>query len=573
VTAGIQPTTPGYSQLSSRLIILALLPTLAWFPPETRGESMAGCAVLVALLALVGWRAGAAQAAIHALLVAATATAAVLASLAFVPAAAVEPVAVGLLAAAAGLAVARSGGGDHVTRVAIAAVAVAAACVALHGLYQKGWGLERLADLVRQEPAFPDREAVLARLGRGRAFASFTTPAALGGYLAMAIPATIGLALCSRGWRRGAWLGAALVGVGAFLAAASATATVALVAAVTLAAALWRKARRSLVVAAAALLLLLVAVAWLRGGRVLDLKDQEGPWRQRAGNLTVAARMATDRPWTGVGPGGFAEVYPAYRRPQDNETRHAHNLPLELLAEWGWPAGTAISLLFFAVFLQPLWRERRDGPSWRRGLAIGLAAFALQNLADFTAFMPSLLWTAAILRGRLCHPVAEGGEPYPGGSGRLLAGCSLATVLLAAGAVAAGGLANNARLSARAAAFAGEPGRGLSHAERAVALAPWNVDAAVLLARMTADVARLEPTAGTTWRLAAERADRAVGLAPVRPAAREARARIRLAAGDVPGAFADLSEAARLYPAHESYAVSRDRLRERLAAVAKGPGP
>jgi hypothetical protein len=534
---------------------------------------MAGCALLVALLALVAWRAGAGQATSHALIVAATAMAAVHASLALVPAAAVEPVAVGLLAAAAGLAAARSGGGDHVTRQAVVVVAVAAALLALHGLYQKGWGLDRLADLVRDDPAFPDREAVLARLGRGRAFGAFTTPAALAGYLALAIPSTIGLGLCSRGWRRGAWLGAALAGAGAFLAAASATATVALVVAVGIAAALWRKARRPLAVGAVALLLVLAAVAWLRGGRVVDLRDQEGPWRQRAGNLAVAARMAAERPWIGVGPGGFAEAYPAYRRPQDNETRHAHNLPLELLAEWGWPTGAAISVLFFAVFLQPLWRERHDGPAWRRGLAIGLGAFAVQNLADFTAFMPSLLWTAAVLRGRLSRPAAGGGGPVAGSSGRLLAGCSLAAVLVAAGAAAAGGLATNARLAARAAAFAGKPERGLMQAERAVALAPWDADAGILVARMTADAALAGPPGGATWRQAVERADRAVALAPVRPSAREVRARVRLAAGDVPGAFADLSEAARLYPAHEDYAAARDRLRERLAAVASVPEP
>ena len=37
------------------LIPLALLPLLAWFPPETRGESMTGCVLLLVLLVLSQW--------------------------------------------------------------------------------------------------------------------------------------------------------------------------------------------------------------------------------------------------------------------------------------------------------------------------------------------------------------------------------------------------------------------------------------------------------------------------------------------------------------------------------------
>jgi hypothetical protein len=547
-----------------------LLPILALFPPETDGWSMAGCASLIALLVLLRWGSDAAHAAPLALLVAAGATTAVLASLALVPAAAVEPVAVGLVAVAAGLAAAWSDGDDRFTRAAVVAVAVAAACVALYALHQKIWGLDRLAELVRQDPLYPDREAVLTRLGRGRVFALFETPAALGGFLAMALPATVGLALSSRGRKRWVWFVAALVGAGAFLAAASATAAAALVGAVALALLLWSRSRRSLAIGAAALLLLLAGVAWLRGARVVDLEDQEGPWRLRAGNIHAAAAMAADRPWTGVGPGGFAESYPAYRRPGDNETRHAHNLPLELVAEWGWPAGAIIAVLFFTLFLQPLWRQRREGPAWRRGLAVGLAAFALQNLGDFTAFMPSLLWMAAVLRGRLARTASHGGVAAARAAVPVLAGSSLAIVLAAMGVAAMGGLAANARVAARAAAFAGETERALFLAERAARLAPWDVDAALLLARVTRDVAFGKPSDEPTRRQAVDRVDRAVRLAPVKAAAREPRAWVRQAVGDAPGAFADWSEAARLYPMHERYAAERDELRERLEGTAEG---
>jgi tetratricopeptide (TPR) repeat protein len=570
VTVGIQPSRSAPSPILFRLIVFALLPILTLFPPETDGWSMAGCASLIALLVLLQWRSDGVQTAFHALLVAGTGTAAVLASLALVPAAAVEPVAIGLVAVAAGLAAAWSGGEERFTRAAVVAVAIAAACVALYALHQKFWGLDQLAEMVRQDPLYPDREAVLTRLGRGRAFALFETPAGLGGCLAIALPATVGLAISSRGKQRWVWSVAALIGSGAFLAAASATAAAALVGAVALALLIWSRSRRSLAVGGVALLLLLAGVAWQRGGRVVDLEDQESPWRLRAGNIRAAAAMAAERPWTGVGPGGFAERYPAYRRPGDNETQHVHSLPFELVAEWGWPAGAVLAVLFFTVFLQPLWRQRRGGPAWRRGLAIGLAAFALQNLGDFTAFMPSLLWVAAMLRGRLARIAPSAGVSPAPGQVPVLVGASLVIVVAAVGVLAAGGLAADARVAARAAAFAGESDRALRLAERAARLAPWDANTALLLARVTKDVAFDESSDEPMRRQALDRVDRAVRLAPVKAAARDARARVRQAMGDVPGALADWSEAARLYPMHEPYAAERDALRERLEGGTEG---
>ena len=101
----------------------------------------------------------------------------------------------------------------------------------------------------------------------------------------------------------------------------------------------------------------------------------------------------------GVGPGAFAEVYPSVLRPGGNEVRHAHDLPLELTAELGIPLGLLATAAFGLAFLGPLLRRTRPG-GWRLGVAVGLAAFAIQNLGDFTAFFPSLLWLAALLRAR-----------------------------------------------------------------------------------------------------------------------------------------------------------------------------
>ncbi len=548
-----QSAAPVPRPWSAGRVLVCLLPLLALFPPETQGVAQAGAAALIVLLALlIGERSSDARG--RSLIVVGALAALAFSRVALVPAAAIEPVAIALLAAAAGLGAARCAEDERATRGVLSGLAAVAGCVALYAVHQKLWGLDRLADAVLQDATIPDREAVLARLARGRAFARFATPAALGGFLALVVPATLGLAVWHRGRGRVWLLAVSLAGGAAFLAAASATAGAALLVAVALAAVTWSRARRGMLVAGLALALLLASVAWLRGGRVIDLDDPEGPWRLRAGNFRAAAAMAVEHPWLGVGPGSFAAAYPAYLRSGDNEVRHAHDLPLELLAEWGVPSGIAWSVLFFTLFLGPLWYERRSA-AWRRGVALGLAAFALQNLADFTASMPSLLWTAALLRGLLARPAAA----LPS-AGRLLRASSLVLVVLAATLVALGGLARDARSAARAAAFAGESDRAWRMAQRATRLAPWDVDAALLAGRLAVAAARESDPLGA----ARERAEHAVRLAPVSAAARELRAEVRLRSADAPGAFADLREAARLHPLHAGYAASRDRLRTRL---------
>jgi hypothetical protein len=522
---------------------------------------MAGCAALIAVLAMLRWNARSAPATTRAMLVASIACAGALAWAAQAPAAAVVPVSAGLLAVTAGLAAAWSSEDEGLVRGAVLILAIAASGVALFALTQRLWGFEHWTAIVEQQPDFPDRAAVLTRLGRGRTFAAFATPAALAGYLVMTLPLTLGLALSRGGRLRWLLFGAAAVEVGALFTAASATATAALLAALLLAVLVWGRAGRRLLLAILVPVVLLAAVVWVRSDRLLDLDDAENPWRLRAGNMRAAVAMAVDHPWIGVGPGGFAERYAGYRRPGDNESRHAHNLPLELAAEWGWPAGVALSALFYRVFLLPLWRERRAS-RWRRGLAVGLAAFALQNLADFTAFMPSLLWSAALLCGLLQRPSSPAAA-RPTVWSRVVAGTGLAAVLIAAAAAGLNGLAWNARTTARAAAFAGEREAAHRGAERSVRLAPWDVDAALLLAGLTAD-AELG-RAGGDVSLAVERAEQVVRMSPTRAASRELRARVRLASGDLPGAYADLAAAARLHPVRGDYSAARDRLLSRIA--------
>jgi hypothetical protein len=570
----------GSQRNPARWIPLVVLPLLALLPPETRGESMAATALLIAVLSLCAWRAGAWTGEQLAVVIAAVLVIPS-ARFALAPGAAVLPSALVLVAAGAGLSVAalnRSGAVGVRDRFDLAAGEIlggAGALVSVHAIYQLLWGMQRQAALVANDAALPDREALLVRLEQGRAFAAFSTPAALGGFVALAIPVTAVLAVRTRGGQRLVWAAALMLQLGGLLSAASATATAALFGALFLAA-LFRRERGRTVWAAVVIALALVAsVVLLRGPEVLGASHPNSPWRLRAGNYRAAWSMALDHPWTGVGPGGFAESYPAYRKPGDNETRHVHNLPLELCSELGIPVGVAVSALFFVVFLAPLVRAGNEADPRRRAVAAGLAAFALQNMADFTAFLPSLLWTASLLRGSLARARAPAGPRAVGTPARALAGASLVVVLGSALLAALGGVADNARMGSRFAAYRGEPEHAERLARRSSFLAPWDPSAALLFAR----AATLDPPleqAGTRRREEAlERANRAVRLSPVRPAAREVRARVRLAAGDYPGAYADMLAASRLYPRNAEYARARDRLEAltRDAIDRGGDGP
>jgi O-antigen ligase len=540
-------------------IPLLLLLLLCFLPPETRGESMAACSFLIALLALATWRAQVAGAGKVAFVIAA-ALALPAAMSAMAPAASLLPLATLLLAAAAGLAAAGLPHRRTLITWAAGALALSGGLLGLHAVYQKLWGLERLAGLVAANRVMPDQEVLLGRIETGRAYATFSTPAALGCFLALALPATLGLAAAGRNRARILWILVAVVQAAGFLSASSATALAALLGAIGLTILFWSAGRRAGWIALAAAGLILIGVVLLRGEELLSSSHRNSPWRLRAGNFLAAWSMALDHPLKGVGPGGFAGSYPAYRRPGDNETRHAHNLPLEMAAELGWPAGLLASLLFFLIFLRPLLRRRTEDPPPASGLAVGLAAFALHNLGDYSAYMPSLLWIAAILCG-LVWRQAGGAAPRSGGAGtRIMRAAGLAVIVLAALVACVGGPARDCRISARAAAFAGNSSEALRLADRAARWAPWDGEAALLLARTLLDDPPLPDAGEPRQRLALEMADRAVSLAPASAAAREHRATVRSALGDYAGAYADFAEASRLYPLRDEYAVNRDTL-------------
>jgi hypothetical protein len=154
----------------------------------------------------------------------------------------------------------------------------------------------------------------------------------------------------------------------------------------------------------------------------------------------------------------------------------------------------------------------------------------------------------------------------------VLTGASLAIGVIAALLAGMSGHAANHKHAARMAAFAGDHGRAERSAESAARWAPWDADAALLLLRSSLDGEPPQRADDDRVRVALERADRAVRLAPYRAAARELRAMARVSLGDYAGAYADLAEACRLYPMNREHAANREMLRRLVDEAVRGHG-
>jgi len=549
VTARPDLTRPLILALSALILVASIL------PPETSGVSLAGCALLVALATAIAATMGRIALGAWAL-VASVPVLVLLGRFGVAPGVSVEPIAVVVMAMAAFVAASAAAEDGLAERLA-AMLAVAGAAVGARAIYEIAWGLNRLAaELHDHTSVVADAGAIAGRLEQGRAYAGFPTPAAAGGFLVLALCATVPLLTVRSGRQRLLLLVAATIQAAGLLSTRSLTAAAALLVALTIAFAASRS--RRIAVAAAALFAAIALVGALRAGQVFSQASDDNPWRLRAGDVRIGLAMAAAHPWLGVGPGGYAEAFPLYRRLGDNESRHAHCLPLELVAELGFAPGLAAATLFFLVFLGPLVGGIGGGVV-ERGVALGLGAFALHNLSDFTAFLPSVLWIACVARGALAHTAAN--RSLASQSARLAwSGC----VLLAAAFLVCSGMSAEARQQARQDVLLGDDRAAAAVADRAVFWAPWSVDAALLRAQARFDVSPSEGNSAS----AESDADRAVFLAPSRAAAREVRARLRARNGDVPGAFADFSAAAALHPARSHYA---ERKAEAAAALPRPP--
>ena len=115
----------------------------------------------------------------------------------------------------------------------------------------------------------------------------------------------------------------------------------------------------------------------------------------------VAWDTAVAKPVFGTGPGTFSVAYAKVKRPESEMARLTHNDYLQQASDSGFP-GFLIYLAFIIGVLRVGYSEPGDGASVLRfGVWLGLFAWAIQALGEFTLYVPSVAWPAFALAGWL----------------------------------------------------------------------------------------------------------------------------------------------------------------------------
>lgn len=137
--------------------------------------------------------------------------------------------------------------------------------------------------------------------------------------------------------------------------------------------------------------------------------------RDRLRLLDACWRIWESHPFWGVGPGNLEPLIDDFFIGADNPTlmrTHAHNLPLQLLAELGVPGFAAYWLLLAAV-LVTLWRRfRRGGPGVQADFYLGWAVVAvlIHHLVDITILYIPMKYIFPFLTGIFFSGVAGRGS-------------------------------------------------------------------------------------------------------------------------------------------------------------------
>jgi len=420
-----------------------------------------------------------------------------------------------------------------------AVLAVLLSVLAIWGIWQVGGGLERAGVQATELPT-AIQAGVIERVASGRAFASQLLPSHLAALLATALPLLL-LRIRPR-WSGTPWIvGSALCVVGLVLTRSPVGAALALGACAVLTVA--RKSSKRLLWVVLILLLALAVVTVWRG----DVMELE-PVSLRLDNWRTSLWVWSSAPAAGVGPGGFAQASQAVPFEVGNRPRHAHSLPLELLAEFG-PAGLAAFL--FATWA--LWRLVRGLWPLRPELAVAVVVIPAHNLVDFSLFGSGVALPWAVLLGWAIAFRQPAVAPERAPRGRLL------LVVLATIALAATILHATSRTVEVSAAARPSPDGRLLGALQARRLAPWRVEPVGLAA-----ISALETGDRKKITIAAEEIDRARWLRPHSAALAGLRARLGLALGAGPTAVSEAWNARHGQPANAEHGVLFDDVMQRL---------
>ena len=276
-------------------------------------------------------------------------------------------------------------------------------------------------------------EAFQLAQGFYRAYGTFEQPNPFGGFMGMIWPLAAGVSvelfLALRRERGKALpillpmlaLGATVLTLGGLVVSYSRGAWIGALVATGIMAVLWPVRRVWRIMTAAVGLVLVVGVARVgalpveivpRFTSVMDLvrvQDVRGvtidavnfSLIERIAHWQAASRMATARPWLGVGLGNFQAAYPDYRLLNwEHALGHAHNVYLNVVAETGFLGLGAYMFLWASVFLVTL-RAIEGSIGWQRGVSMGLLGvwthLAVHNLADHLFVNNMHLYLGALL--------------------------------------------------------------------------------------------------------------------------------------------------------------------------------
>jgi len=305
-------------------------------------------------------------------------------------------------------AVAYAAVGDSRVRL-LETVFFAAALVSAYAVYQYFIGLEHAEQFLREagEASGLTGEQIASAemtLQYRRAFSTLLSPNVLGCYLAMVFPVGLGLYDTAGSKRKKALYAliltalftaliltksvsgflAFLTGSGAYIALRISSGDARMT------------GRRAIVILS--VLMVFGVAGWgvlkMRTGGVLGF---ERSYTEKLGYWSAAAEIWKEAPLTGFGAGSFDVMYPAHMTPGTGETRYAHNVFLQTLAETG-VIGLAALLIVFAVFFTKSARRWRGGGGPGlifAGVLGGGAAFLAGNLFDYNYYVPEtaiLFW-------------------------------------------------------------------------------------------------------------------------------------------------------------------------------------
>ena len=115
----------------------------------------------------------------------------------------------------------------------------------------------------------------------------------------------------------------------------------------------------------------------------------------------AAWKTAVAKPVLGSGPGTFGAVYAAIKRPESEMSRLTHIDYLEQASDSGFPGLAAYGAFIVGVIWTGYSEWRKSRSPLQLGAWVGLLAWALQAIGEFTLYVPAVAWPAFAFGGWL----------------------------------------------------------------------------------------------------------------------------------------------------------------------------